>query len=311
MAPTPHARLIREWEAAYSSRVLPQLDSASPHQWAMACHEMFEAGYIDVLEYAARHLHAAYPELEYLATMVAWFDAIPRQLPPLPFRDDPGADVQIVRNAGCDSVLLCFCAAQGTLGLPLNFVHQWLGRLPVNLVYIKDFRDLSGALGFPSLAPDRPASIIALRRVVEALGGKRIYALGVSVGGYAAMYYGLQLGAAGVLNLAGASDLTSDFANRVGWVPLVHLNLLRLAPDYAMNLRDSYASARQRPHVLIAFNAGFPRDRQQAERMSGLPNVELVEIDGPAKHNVVDSLIRQGKFLDLLHRLLAAGRTEP
>jgi hypothetical protein len=273
---------------------------------------MFEAGYIDVLEYAARHLHAAYPELEYLATMVALFDAIPRHLPPtLPFRNNPRADVQIVRNARCDSVLLCFCAAQGTLGLPLNFVHQWLGRLPVNLVYIKDFRGLSGALGFPSLAPDRPASIIALRRIVEELGAKRIYALGVSIGGYAAMYYGLQLGAAGVLNLAGATDLTFDFVSRLGSVPLVHVNLLRLAPDYAMNLRDSYASARQRPHVLIAFNAGFSRDREQAERMAGLLNVELIAVDGAAKHNVVDSLIRQGKFLDLLHRLLAAGRTEP
>jgi hypothetical protein len=211
----------------------------------MACHEMFEAGNVEVLEYAARHLHEAYPDVDYLATMVAWFDAVPRHLPPpLAFRDQRGAEVQIVQNNGSEAVLLCFCAAQGTLGLPLDFVHQWLGRLPVSLVYIKDFRDLSGALGFPPLAPDRAGSIVALRRIAAELGGKRIYTLGVSLGGYAAMYYGLELGATGILNLAGATDLTLDFVNQIGSVPWVYSSLLRLAPDYARNLRDAYVAGR-------------------------------------------------------------------
>ena len=175
MSPPPHAELISTWKAAHASNVVPPLGEVSPYQWAMACHTMFEAGEIDLVEYAARHLHAAYPELDYLATLVALFDAVPRHLPPpLAFRDQPGAEVQIVRNPESEAVLLCFCAAEGTLGLPLNFVHQWLGRLPVSLVYIKDFRDLSGALGFPSLAPGRAGSIAALRRIAEELGAKRI-----------------------------------------------------------------------------------------------------------------------------------------
>jgi hypothetical protein len=312
MLPSPYAKLISRWQSAHASGVVPPLGEASPHQWAMACHEMFEAGNVEVLEYAARHLHEAYPDVDYLATMVAWFDAVPRHLPPpLAFRDQRGAEVQIVQNNGSEAVLLCFCAAQGTLGLPLDFVHQWLGRLPVSLVYIKDFRDLSGALGFPPLAPDRAGSIVALRRIAAELGGKRIYTLGVSLGGYAAMYYGLELGATGILNLAGATDLTLDFVNQIGSVPWVYSSLLRLAPDYAKNLRDAYVAAGQGPRTLIAFNSGFPRDRQQAERMAGVPNVELIALTSAAKHNVVDELIRQGKFADLLQRLLAGENAGP
>jgi hypothetical protein len=310
--PSPHQHLICELEAAYSSGNPPDLGHATPYQWAAACHELLEADRVDrlhILEYAARLLRAAYPELTYLATLVGWFDALPHHLPaPLAFSDDPAAEIQVVRRPGCDVVLLCFCAAQGTFGVPLNFSHQWLGRLPASLVYIKDFRDLSGGCGFPSLAPDRVSSIAALRRLTDQMGTKRIYTVGVSLGGYPALYYGLELGAVAALSLAGATDLTPDFVERLGPVSSGYINLLQEAPDYAKNLREIYASAKHCPYVLLAFSASVPRDRQQAERMCGLPNVELVAVEGHTQHNVVDPLIRQGDYLKLLYRLLSADR---
>jgi hypothetical protein len=312
--PTPvvevHQRLevtlVRELEIAYASGTAPAVVAhASPYQWANACHDLFEAGRIDIVEYAARCLRPIYPELTYLATLVALFDAMPRHPPaPLDFCDDPTAEIQIVRRPDCDSVLLCFCAGQGTLGLPVNFIHQWLGRLPTSLVYIKDFRDLSGGCGFPTLGPDRAAAVAAFRRIADEVGGKKIYTLGVSFGGYSALYYGLELGALSVLSLAGATDYTPEFVKRLGPVPQKYLNLCKRAPDYTRDLRESCASALHRTRVLIAYSAGYPRDRQQAERIAGLPNVELVAVDY-AQHNVVDPLIRQRKFLPLLCRLMS------
>ena len=87
--------LVRELEIAHRSRTAPPVvEHASPYQWANACHELFEAGRLDVLEHAARHLHALYPDLTYLATLVALLDAVPRDLaPPLPFDNDPDAEI--------------------------------------------------------------------------------------------------------------------------------------------------------------------------------------------------------------------------
>ena len=200
--------------------------------------------------------------------------------------------------------MLCFCAGKGTLGLPANFIHQWLGRLPASLVYIKDFRDLSGGCGFPTLGPDRASAIAAFRRIANELGGKRIYTLGVSFGGYAALYYGLQLEAISVLCLGGATDNTPEFVNTQGPVPPAYLRLWDRAPDYARNLREICESALHTTRILIAYSAGYPRDRQQAERVAGLPNVELVQVDY-AQHNVVEPLIRQREFLPLLYRFLS------
>jgi pimeloyl-ACP methyl ester carboxylesterase len=147
-----------------------------------------------------------------------------------------------------------------------------------------------------------------LQRIADEVGGRRIYALGVSMGGYAALYYGLQLGAEGVLNLAGATDFTPSFVESLEPVAPEYHGLRQVAPDYTVNLRDAYACATHRPHVIIAYSAGNPRDRQQAERMAGLPNVELVAVDY-AQHNVLDPLIRNGEFLPLLQRLLSTEGT--
>jgi len=297
--------LVRELEIAYASGSKPTVVlHASPYQWANACSDLLGDGRIDVLEHSIRYLHAIYPELTALATMVAWFNATPDDLPGLiDFRDDPAAEIQIVRREGCDAVLLCFCASQGTLGLPINLVHRWLGRLPVNLIYIKDFRDLSGACGYPSLGPDRASSVMALRRLADQFNVNHIYTLGVSLGGYAALHYGLELAAVGVLSLAGDTNLTAEFAELVEPSP-AQPEILRNAPEYAKNLHDFYASSQHHPRLFLAFSARQSRDRQQAEQMLGLPNVRLVPVPDYLHHNVVDPLIRRGQFMNLLSWLL-------
>jgi hypothetical protein len=311
--PAVHQRLevalVRELEVAYSSGATPAVvPHARGYQWANACHDLFEAGRIDIVEYAARYLHPLYPELTYLATLVALFDAMPRHSPaPLAFRNDPTEEIQVVRRPDCDTVLLCFCAAGGNLGLPANFIHQWLGRLPASLVYIKDLRNFRGSCGFPTLGPDRASSVTAFRRIAEEIGGKKIFTFGVSRGGYPALYYGLEVEAVSVLSLAGATDYTREFVDTLGPVPRAYLDLAERAPDYFRNLRASCASAAHKTRVLITYGAGNPRDRQQAERIAGLPNVELIALDY-AQHNVIEPLIRQGKFLPLLNRFLSTGR---
>lgn len=301
--------LVRELEAAYSSGRAPHdVAGASPYQWANACHDLFEAGRIELLEYAARYLHSLYPELNYLSTMVEWFDAVPIDLPGLlKFTDAPTAEIQLVPRPDCDAALLCFCALDGTLGLSLNFVHQWLGRLPVSLVYIKDFRDLSGGRGYSSLGIDRESSIAGLAKLLRKLKVSRVFAFGVSHGGYPALYYGLRLKAAAVLTLGAATNLTRAFNEKLGPLPGNYSNVIEQAPDYPTNLRDVYAAAPDRPRVLLAFSEGSTRDRLQAEQLAGLSNVDLLPVEGYSHHNVIDPLIRRRELLPLLYRLLSLG----
>jgi hypothetical protein len=292
-------------EAALATGGALPLHRATPYQWATVCHDLWAGGRIDIVEFAVRRLHKHYPELSYYETLVGLFDGLPQDLPaPLAFCDDPAAEIQVVPRSGSEAVLLCFCAQQDTLGLPVNFVHQWLGRLPASLVYIRDLRDLAGACGYPTLGPDRPSACAALRRIVQELGGERRYAFGASIGVFPALYYGLALEAVAILALAGPTDLTVGFADRLGPVGPARTEIRKIAPDYAINLRETYASTPHKPRVVIAYGAGNPEDRSQAERMAGLPNMELLAVDY-GQHNVIEPLIRQGAFMPLLRRLLA------
>lgn len=305
-APTSaHAVLAAELELARVSGNAPSLAQASFNQWGGACYELWEAGRIETTEFAARLLHREYPEQPLPRTLVAYFDALPRHLPPpLPFCDVPAAEIQLVRRPDCEKLVLCFCAANGTLGLPLNFIHQWLGRLPASLVYIKDFRNLRGGCGFPTLGPDRASAVVAFRRMIRDVDARRVYTLGVSLGGYAALYYGLELGAAAVLSLAGASDYTPEFIGSLKLVSPAWLEFRNGAPDYVQLLPRALETAPQPPRVLMAYGARHFHDRRQAERIAGLPNVELVPVDC-AKHNVLDPLVRDLTLMPLLQRFLA------
>jgi acyl-CoA synthetase (AMP-forming)/AMP-acid ligase II/acyl carrier protein len=296
--------LAAELEAASALGRDPNYDRASSNQWEYACHMLWEAGRF-ATEIAARSLHRKFPDQYYVRTLVRYFDALPHHLPPpLPFYDDPAAEIQIVKRPNCDNVLLCFCAKNGTLGLPLNFVHEWLGRLPTSLVYIKDFRNLRGGRGFPTLGPDRDAAVTALRCIADKIGGKRIYTLGVSLGGFAALYYGLALEAEASVNFGGATDYTPEFVRTIGQIFDNYFEFCEQAPDYAVNLGGLFATARRRPRVALVYSAGHAEDRQQAEQLAGLSNVELLAVDS-ALHNVVDPLVRRREFLTLLQRFLS------
>lgn len=303
--------LVRRLEAAYAiGSAVEVVEHASPYQWGNACHDLFEAGRLDVLKSAVRYLQPKYPGLTYLESLSALLDAMPHGGSALlAFCDDPTAEVEVLQRPDCDTVLIGFCACRGTLGLPLNFVHQWLGCLPVSIIYLKDLRELWGGCGFPELGPDRAAAVAQLTKIVREIGGRRIYTFGVSHGGFPALHYGLELGATGVLALAAATDLTPSFVGSLGPLRQEYINLRRLAPDYVINLRDRYQSARHKPHALVAYSANHPTDRRQAARMAGLPNVELVAIDH-AQHNVIEPLIRKRQLMPLLERLVRSGRAE-
>ena len=308
MSESPYAALAAELRSAYASGLTPFLEEATAYQWMGACHDLWEAGDINIVEFAARLLYPEFPGITYLQTLVALFDAMPRfAQAPIAFRNDPSAEIQIIQRPDCAYVLLCFCAAGGTLGLPVNFIHQWLGRLPTSLVYIKDFRNLCGGCGFPSLGPDRASAVAALRHIAKEIGGKKLYTLGVSLGGYAALYYGLELQATSILSFAGATDYTPEFVNSLGPPSKDYSNLCSQAPDYVINLRDACAAAADRTQILIAYSANQTRDRLQAERLAGLSNVELIGVNY-AQHNVLDPLIRERRLMFLLRHFFADER---
>jgi hypothetical protein len=291
-------------ERAFRDATLPAYEQAGVRLWVLACNKILLDGQFDCFAYSVRHLHQAFPTTQALKTLFCVIENAPVG-PLLPFKDDPSADIQIVTRRGCDVVLLAFCGQALRLGLPLDLVHLWLGRLPVNLIYLRDPKRLCGAAGFPSLGGCSQTSIEALKRKIADLGASRIVTYGTSSGGFPALYYGLALGAHSVLALAPTTNLSVEFQTSIGPVSDFVATVRSEFPKYGPDLRLLYRDASRPPRALLAYGADNARDSAQVENMAGLTTIELIPVEGVTDHNLVIPLIASGNFPGLLARLLS------
>jgi acyl carrier protein len=272
--------------------------------WGRAIELLGSAGDLETAVRGVRTLRARYPRSEFARNMCELFDRMPAAGEQLPFTDNLDDDVQIIRHPDADDVILLFCGRSHALGMSLSAIHRWLGRLPANLIYLRDFRRAFCLHGLSSLGADHAETLAALRRIIGSLRGRRVFCYGVSTGTYPALHYGLALGAEGVVGFAGIIDLASDLTADLT-LQRTMVRLRRELPDTAIDLRQAYATAERPPQVQLVYGDGSWDDRLHAESMGGLPGVTLEPIPACATHNVTTELIRRDQYEPLLQRLLA------
>jgi hypothetical protein len=292
-----------ELEAAYREQRRPRFACAAMAQWSLAIQRLLGSGHLRIAEHAARHLSAAFPTLAYARNLCAIFDRMPRlETPHAIFEDDPTKDVQVVaRNS--DLVVLLFTGNAHAPGLPLPLFHPWVAQLPATLVYLRDLRRINYLQGVPSLGPTRAATLSALRNMISSLHGRRIVCYGNSGGVFAALDYGLELGAEKVLCMSGATSL-SPASNIHTRYRARALTLKTQFPDLCLDMREAYSRAANPPRVCIVYGKDCWDDRIQAELMSTLSCVTLYGLENCGEHNVITEVIPRGEYENLLNWLI-------
>ena len=185
--------------AALTYRRASDVASTSAADWAKAIDTLIGQGDLLSAQRGLRHLVETFRDTPYFARLLAIFDSIPRSGITSAFQDDAGRDVQIARRHGSNTVAFFFCGHAEKLGLPLNLMHQWTGRLNASVVYLRDFHRRHYLQGIKSIGATRADALIGLRLITAALGGRRIVCYGNSAGSFAALHYGLELGAENVV----------------------------------------------------------------------------------------------------------------
>jgi hypothetical protein len=288
---------------AFREKRSPPFASGQIAQWTTALGALYIQGKLDIVEHGIRHLHALHPTVPYAANTVRFFDQLPRAGDQLPFTDDSSKDVQLVRRENADTVLFVFCDAVHHVGMPLSAAHRWLGRLPASVVYLRDQRSLRFLAGVRSLADGRAATVRSLADIAASLNARRILCYGNSGGSFAAMLYGLELGAEAVAAIAGMTNLTTEFNAHLRNAEILS-DLQKAFPDAPKDLRQIYATAPRTPRVLALYGEDHWDDRLHAEYLRGVPGVTLQPIPGSMEHNCVLDLVRRGQFQDMLDWLV-------
>lgn len=287
--------LAAEIHTSFVEQRSPYFEQGTVATWVEAINLQMLIGQINVAEHGLRHLRERFPTVAYASRIGEVFDRLPFSGAPLPFKDNTEHDVQIAVRDRAETALLLFCGADDNLGLPLAVVHSWTGRLDASLIYLRDFHRHHFLDRIASLGATREATIAELRRIIAALGAKRIACYGTSAGVFGALHYGLELDADAVLCLGGTVNLRPEF-NAYSIYEKGANKLRADFPDAELDLRCLYAAALRPPRVRMIYGAEFWDDRIQAEYMGTLPCVTLQPVENFGEHNVIVELIRRQQF---------------
>ena len=298
--------LALELGAAFREQRIPFFPAGNLDGWSRALQEVMIQNDLECAKYAARHISAVFPDSEYSRNLCAVFDLMPpADAHLLPLGNKIGRDIHVVHRPGADTVILLFAGAPHLFGLPLCVVHRWFGRLPVSLIYLADLEFTLYLDGIRSLAPNREATLTALRDFIASLGCRRILCFGDSAGGFSALHYGLDLAAAAVLVFGATTNIRPEFNAKLRQKRSVG-PLYEKLPGRSIDLRALFAAASRPPRTMLVYAEQNWDDRLHAFHLSSLSNVTLRKVANYPKHNVTVELIRRGDYQSLLDWLVGS-----
>ena len=285
----------------------PPFEAEAARLWVNAADWLVESGELAAARNALQALKQAQPGLEWAANLC---DLVERAPPPEPgapdFHDDLFKDVQVMPRPGSDTALLLFCGARHRVGMHLPLIHRWLARLGASLIYLRDFHGLCYLKGVASLGEDLPATIAALRRILDGLGARQVIGFGCSGGGFGAMRYALELGG-DAISMGSPANMEPAFN--------LHMNhgayatMLKTAfPDQQLDMRRLIEAAARPARTLVVYGDRNWNERIHAEHMAGVRGVTLHPVARYRGHATAAELVRRGEFESLLKGFLADRR---
>jgi len=187
---------------------------------------------------------------------------------------DPERDVLLAEFRGAEAAVLVFGGTNDEVAMPLPLFDRYLATMNLTTIYLKDFRRLRFLLGIESLSDDLPGTIVALRNMLDRLGVKRLCTIGNCVGGFAAIRYGVELGADRILAFGAPTFSSRRPLLKIEEGRRFMRNRLEAnVPRARMDLKPFLKHRRHNSQIELFYEEQDPSDRMHALRLSGLPGI--------------------------------------
>jgi pimeloyl-ACP methyl ester carboxylesterase len=242
------------------------------------------------------------------------------------FTAEEQGDFYEVIDHQSDTTIVCFAGlALGFVGLPSYEFRKALGEADgrFNLIFIRDIRRFWYHLTPYGETNGLDFYTQQIQALVTQLKTRRLITVGVSAGGYAAMYFGWRLQADQVIAFSPQTDLIGG-ALHLSWVKLL-INpgwsrprqflqeqliigfflrhraklLKRKVSPNQWGILVPNAQQNQKTKTDVYYCQHNQLDRQQALKLSGLPGVTLHDCDCNL-HNVAGYLRNQSQLFSVL-----------
>jgi tetratricopeptide (TPR) repeat protein len=220
-------------------------------------------------------------------------------------------DVMIGEVDGALSAVLVFTGSNDAVSMPLPLFDRYMAALNITVIYLKDFNRLRFLRGVQSLGDDYPSSLTALREKLSRLNAKRLCTIGNCDGGFAAIRYGIELGADRIVTFCTPTFSPDEALTRIEQARnFMRKRLAAQVPAEMMDLRGFLEGREYSAQIDLFYEENDPRDRAQALHLEGLPGVRLNPQPGLSNHYLLRRLALTSDDLEgWLCKLLGAEST--
>ena len=204
---------------------------------------------------------------------------------------------------GAQGVVVVFLGADTRFWMPIAAVHQFLAPFGRHVVYLMDTQFSCFLRGIDGLGASYETALGELGALCRTLcgGEPEIYCYGGSMGGFAALRYGLGLRARKVLAFSAPTSLKGDVI-RVQ----TEIQLAKRLGALAVDLKPLYLGEPAPPQVTLYHGALNRRDTTHARRFVDVPGAKIIAVADTDDHDCVDKLVAKGRFPDILAEFLEA-----
>lgn len=189
---------------------------------------------------------------------------------------DPESDVAVCEVDGAQRGVLVFTGGNDAVSMPLGIFDRYLAALPLTTIYLKDFKRLRYLLGIQSLGADYPGTLTALRTMLKRLEIKRLCTIGNCEGGFAAIRYGVELGADRILTFGAPTFSPDDALTKLEQARnFMRQRLAAKVPRDMIDLKPFLETRQYNAQIDFFYEEADPRDCAHAMHISGLPGFKL------------------------------------
>jgi tetratricopeptide (TPR) repeat protein len=223
---------------------------------------------------------------------------------------DPDGDVLVCEVAAAQRAVLVFTGGNDAVSMPLPIFDRYLAALRLTVIYLKDFKRLRYLVGIQSLSQDYPGTLAALRFMLNRLGVKRVCTMGNCEGGFAAIRYGVELGADRIITFGAPTFSPDDSLTKIEQARNFMRNRLAAkVPSDMIDLKPFLEARHYQAQIDFFYEEADPRDCAHAMHISGLPGIKLHPRPGLNHRMLRELALSNDDFSGMLGKLLGIERT--
>jgi pimeloyl-ACP methyl ester carboxylesterase/predicted nucleic acid-binding Zn-ribbon protein len=205
--------------------------------------------------------------------------------------------------SGSRKVLLAFLGVGHRFWTQIAALHPFFKPNDVHVLYLRDTKLSSYMLGIDGLGSSHAEAVSGLRDLCHTLAGgeAEIFCYGTSMGGFAALRYGLDLAARRVLAIDAMTTLAEESGDLAGEdIRVLNERLGKLAVD----LKPLYLQRVVIPEVSLYYAKSHGRDCAHAERFADVPKARIIGVQDGAAHKTLAQLAVSERLPEILAEFL-------